>query len=71
MYVLRWSVGEKFVRTTGYNDVAELNNIIIIYPQAINSTGNLGGCWDVWGYNDNANFYSEYYIWIIQWLQFS
>ena len=42
---------------TGYNEVGELNNIIILYPQAVSIIGNPNGCWDWWGYN-NA-FYGE------------
>ena len=43
--------GRKYVSTAfalhaGYNSVAEMNNIIILYPQADNSTLNPNGCWD-------------------------
>lgn len=48
----RQLIGEAFVRHGGYNEVGELNNIIILYPQAIPSTVpfNPKGCWDWWGY---------------------
>jgi len=43
-----------FARNTGYNEVGELNNIIIIYPQASsnNDTNNYGGCWDYFGFTN-------------------
>ncbi|XP_045199050.2 uncharacterized protein LOC123553387 isoform X1 [Mercenaria mercenaria] len=47
------SIGDVFVRHSGYNEVGELNNIIILYPQAVKSTMNPmnpNGCWDWWGY---------------------
>lgn len=50
-------VGEKYVRNAGYNEWAEANNIIVLYPQ-ISASGRLGtptqnplGCWDWWGYS--------------------
>jgi poly(3-hydroxybutyrate) depolymerase len=46
----RYKVGDEFARNSGYNEVGELNNIIIIYPQAISSAVNPYGCWDWWGY---------------------
>jgi len=48
---------DKFARHTGYNEVGELNNIIIIYPQAIAIIDNPMGCWDWWGYT--AKFYRK------------
>ena len=38
------------MRHAGYNEVADLNDIIILYPQAISSLYNLNGCWDWFGY---------------------
>jgi len=35
---------------TGYNGWAEANNIIVLYPQAKNTTFNPNGCWDWWGF---------------------
>ena len=48
-----------FARNAGYNEVGELNNIIIIYPQATptNAT-NPYGCWDWWGYT--VSYYGTY-----------
>ena len=57
-YTFRWNLGDEFARNTAYNEVGELNNIIIIYPQAIsiNITNPLG-CWDYWGYT--SSFYCK------------
>ncbi|XP_071479622.1 poly(3-hydroxybutyrate) depolymerase-like [Diadema antillarum] len=46
------NVGDAFTTNAGYNEVAELNNIIVIYPQTIASAmrGNPNACWDWWGY---------------------
>ncbi|KAK3577426.1 hypothetical protein CHS0354_032275 [Potamilus streckersoni] len=43
-------IGENYVSHAGYNEVGELNNIIILYPQVIKSLTNPQGCWDWWGY---------------------
>lgn len=41
-----------FIVSTGYNEWAEANKIVILYPQAKKSTiGNPNGCWDWWGYS--------------------
>lgn len=53
-------IGERFPRETGYNDWAEANGIVVLYPQShvIPSGwfwpfgGNPKGCWDWWGYDD-------------------
>lgn len=48
IYKLRKFLGDECAMNTGYNEVAESNNIIIIYPQAIDrpALGNPHGCWD-------------------------
>jgi len=53
----RYLLKDKFARYTGYNEVAELNNIIIIYPQVIALIDNPMGCWDWWGYT--VKFYRK------------
>ncbi|ELU01779.1 hypothetical protein CAPTEDRAFT_107773, partial [Capitella teleta] len=47
----RYLIDDEYARNTGYNEVAELNNIIMLYPQATRSMSNMNGCWDWWGYN--------------------
>jgi predicted esterase len=50
----RHLLGNEFALQAGYNQVGELNNIIILYPQAIATGVNPLGCWDWWGYTINA-----------------
>lgn len=49
-------VDDDFVTKTGINEIAEANNIIVLYPQAKKSMitpSNPQGCWDWWGYSDS------------------
>ncbi|KAL5011973.1 hypothetical protein ScPMuIL_010524 [Solemya velum] len=50
----RTVISEAYVRHAGYNEVGELNNIIILYPQVIKTPTNLQGCWDWFGYTGPA-----------------
>jgi hypothetical protein len=46
-------VGKAFVKDAGYNEWAEANDIVVLYPQAAKSMLmplNPQGCWDWWGY---------------------
>jgi poly(3-hydroxybutyrate) depolymerase len=64
------AVGDKFVRHAGYNEWADTNHFIVLYPQTITRYGpgfrpwrfsfvvNPMGCWDWWGY-DSANYYRK------------
>jgi hypothetical protein len=55
------TIGTKYVTEAGYNEWADTNNIIVLYPQATSRTydfngvyqdrNNSDGCWDIWGYN--------------------
>jgi poly(3-hydroxybutyrate) depolymerase len=45
--------GEAWVRHSGYNEWAETNRLLVLYPQTSN-TGNANGCWDWWGYTGSA-----------------
>jgi len=49
-------IGQDFVLYTGYNNWAESNNIVVLYPQAAHSTllGNPNGCFDWWGYTTSS-----------------
>ncbi len=38
-------VGDAFYKHTGFNEWAEANNIVIVYPQAIANGVNPQGCW--------------------------
>ena len=51
------TIGEDYVMHGGYNEVADANNIVILYPQAKRSLTipyNPNGCFDWWGYNDGG-----------------
>jgi hypothetical protein len=58
-------IGDQFYRGTGYNEYADTNGLIILYPQAGVSRGvpaNPKGCWDFWGYSNEAGkpaFYAK------------
>jgi hypothetical protein len=59
----RQMYGEKFARTTGYLEMAELNNIILIFPQTKPSffmPRNPSGCWDWMGFTGKDE-YRKYY----------
>ena len=47
------TVGDVYVKRTGYNRLADTNRLVMLYPQTSNAATN--GCWDWWGY-DNANY---------------
>lgn len=49
-------VGRAFVMNAGYNDWAESNDIVVLYPQVAESLLPLNpqGCWDWWGYTGAA-----------------
>jgi poly(3-hydroxybutyrate) depolymerase len=54
------TIGDAFVRNAGYNEWAEANNIVVLYPQAAAVTERVAGvrldwpnpqgCWDWWGF---------------------
>lgn len=55
------AVGDHFYRHAGYNETADANRIIVLYPQAAASTAplfNPAGCWDYWGYT-NPDYYTR------------
>ncbi|MGL4409381.1 MAG: extracellular catalytic domain type 2 short-chain-length polyhydroxyalkanoate depolymerase [Zoogloea sp.] len=48
-------IGRRFVEGSGYNEWAEANRLIVLYPQiAPRLVSNPKGCWDWWGYTDAA-----------------
>lgn len=49
------TVGDDFYRNAGYNEWADANAIIVLYPQAKATFSNPNGCWDWWGHDD-VNF---------------
>ncbi|XP_021948980.1 uncharacterized protein LOC110846509 [Folsomia candida] len=56
----RGTIGDIYATKTGYLQVAEKNDIIVIFPQASANImqGNPNGCWDWWGYL-NGNFINK------------
>lgn len=50
IFVNRHYINEDYVRNGGYNEVGELNDIIILYPQVVPTLLNPSGCWDGYGY---------------------
>jgi poly(3-hydroxybutyrate) depolymerase len=47
-------VGDAFFKHAGYNEWADTNHIVVLYPQTITKQGN-NGCWDWWGH-DSADY---------------
>jgi poly(3-hydroxybutyrate) depolymerase len=65
------AVGDEFYKKAGYNEWADANNIIVLYPQTIARFGwnwkvfwtlkyvvNPNACWDWWGY-DGADYHTK------------
>lgn len=59
-------IGNEYYETTGYNEVADTNGILVLYPQVQPSESsplNPQGCWDFWGYSSpgdpDPDFYSR------------
>lgn len=44
-------IQKQFVENAGYNEWAETNNIVVLYPQAAKGIGNPYACWDWFGYS--------------------
>lgn len=57
--------GNRYFTTTGYNNIADSNNIIVLYPQVQgqddNAAQNPDGCWDWWGYTSPNPERPDYY----------
>jgi len=57
--------GDRYITTTGYNHIADSNNLIMLYPQATgdddNKAQNPDGCWDWWGYTSENPDQPDYY----------
>ena len=48
----RETVGDVFIKESGFAEYADTNRLVILYPQIAGSTVNPHGCWDWWGYTD-------------------
>ncbi len=61
-------VGSAVYQHAGYNEWADTNKLIVLYPQTVASTGawpsggpfNPKGCWDWWGYSEPSEFRRDY-----------
>lgn len=57
------AIGDDFYRHAGYNEWAEANDIVVLYPQTKKSSAipfNPKGCWDWWGYSDPNSLSADY-----------
>ncbi|WP_034411804.1 extracellular catalytic domain type 2 short-chain-length polyhydroxyalkanoate depolymerase [Derxia gummosa] len=54
--------GNRYVTTTGYIEIADANDIVVLFPQAEgmddSTTLNPEGCWDWWGYT-GADYFTQ------------
>ncbi|AFQ49976.1 poly(3-hydroxybutyrate) depolymerase [Burkholderia cepacia] len=55
------AVGEKMIRGVGYNEIADTNRLIVLYPQVGKSAVNPLGCWDFWGYTSADPLHPGFY----------
>jgi poly(3-hydroxybutyrate) depolymerase len=60
------AIGDHFYAHAGYNETADSNHIVVLYPQVEPSPGqfspyNPKGCWDFWGYTSFNPFYPDFY----------
>lgn len=57
--------GNRYITTTGYNTIADSNDLIVLYPQAQghddDQAQNPDGCWDWWGYTSEDEEQPDYY----------
>ncbi|HYD80534.1 MAG TPA: poly(3-hydroxybutyrate) depolymerase [Paucimonas sp.] len=57
--------GNRYITTTGYNHIADSNDIIVLYPQVEGMDDgeiqNPDGCWDWWGYTSLDSRQPDYY----------
>lgn len=58
------AIGDQFYGHAGYNEVADTNELIVLYPQVEPSylyPYNPKGCWDFWGYSTFNPFAPAFY----------
>ena len=57
--------GNRYITTTGYNQIADTNNIVVLYPQVEGrddqAAQNPDGEWDWWGYSSSVPERPDYY----------
>ena len=42
-------IGGVYVRDTGFGEWAEMNNLVVLFPQTVSGVPNTSGCWDFIG----------------------
>jgi len=50
-------IGTKFISESGIDQWADTNNMVVLYPYAVESSSspsNPNGCWDWWGYTNSS-----------------
>lgn len=47
-------IGQQFIESAGYNEWAEANDLVVLYPQSAKSNGNPYACWDWFGFTGPA-----------------
>jgi poly(3-hydroxybutyrate) depolymerase len=46
------AIGDAFYKHAGYNEWADTNHLVVLYPQTVaKALSNPNGCWDWWGYD--------------------
>lgn len=53
-------IGQRYAQSTGYNEWADTNHIVVLYPQtkvSPFSPSNPQACWDWWSYIDHSDSY--------------
>jgi len=57
--------GDRYITTTGYNEIADTNDLVVLYPQVEGvddgRVQNPEGCWDWWGYSSASASQPDYY----------
>lgn len=55
-------IGNRVYATLGYNEMADSNRIVVLYPQIrTDPARNPQGCWDFWGYSSKNPAKPDYY----------
>ncbi|SUX54416.1 extracellular catalytic domain type 2 short-chain-length polyhydroxyalkanoate depolymerase [Chromobacterium vaccinii] len=55
-------IGNRYYTSTGYNQMADRNRIIVLYPQIrTDPKRNPQGCWDFWGYSSKDPVRPDFY----------
>ena len=57
-------IGDEYYANTGYNLIADTNNLVVLYPQVQPSKRNPynpKGCWDFWGYSSPNQANPDYF----------